>query len=95
MADLKETVWEFVQGEKTGTIYSAQKRWINKIRKYAEQYPDEVQIIHTNSDGSIVAHALEGYFKFSRPRKIIFTEEQLLAAKERGKRLGNKNKQNN
>ena len=95
MADLRETVWEFVQGEKTGTMYSAQRKWINKIRKYAEQYPDEVQIIHTNPDGSIVAHALEGYFKFSRPRQVNFTEEQRLAAVERGKRLGNKNKRNN
>ena len=93
MVDSKETAWDFIQGENTGTFFSMQTKWVNKAKDYANKYPDEVQIIVENEDGSILVHALEGYFHFSRPRHVEYTEEQKEEQKERGKRLAQKKKE--
>jgi predicted N-acetyltransferase YhbS len=45
------------------------------VRKLAEKYPDEVQIVAENEDGSIVAHIPVSYLKISRGKQDL-TEEQ-------------------
>ena len=52
----QENVIEFLRGSKTATVTFTQGRYITKIRKLAEKYPDKVQITAENKDGSIVAH---------------------------------------
>ena len=52
----QENVIEFLKGSKVATVTFSQGRYISKIRKLAEKYPDKVQITAENKDGSIVAH---------------------------------------
>lgn len=55
------------------TFFSSETKWINQIWKLKEQYPDEVEIRHVNSDGSLIAHK----------KKVVMTEEQIAASKAR------------
>jgi hypothetical protein len=47
--------------------------WRTKVLKLAQKYPDEVQVVHTNKDGSIVAHLPCSYLHIYRPR--VLSEE--------------------
>lgn len=77
MSNLRETAWNHIAGEQTGTFYTAEQKWINKIMDLKETHPDEVDIRHINPDGSIVAHLPISWFKVSQPRKVSdeFREE--------------------
>lgn len=44
--------------------------WRTKILKLAKKYPDEVQIVHTNKDKSIVCHFPADYLRINRPREL-------------------------
>jgi len=75
-----DNVFEWYTGEKMATVTFSQKKWVNKLKKYAENDKD-IEIIAENDDGSIVAHVPVSYFKFSPPRKgREFTEEEKAAA---------------
>lgn len=79
-----ENVIEFLRGAKTATVCFTQGRYISKIKKLAEKFPDEVIITSQNKDGSIVAHIPVKYIHISRPGKgRVLTEEEKEAAKER------------
>src|SRR5574344_447377 len=91
MTDDKEVVWTFIEGDLYGTITASQRKWINKVNKYAKLYPDEVKIQHINPDGSLVAHAPEMCFKFVPPKKRKkknISEEQRKILSERMTKLG-------
>lgn len=82
--DSPECVIEWLKGNKTATVTFPSRTKLNtKVKKLAEQFPDEVQICHENKDGSIVAHIPVRYINISR-RKRELTEEQ---RKEIGERL--------
>ena len=53
----------------TATLSSARK-WRNKILELSKKYPEECEIVHTNKDGSIVAHFPCSYLHIYRPRKL-------------------------
>lgn len=80
---------EFTQNSKTATVYFAQGRYISKIKKLKEKYPDEVIICVENDDGSIVAHIPTKWIKIS-PCKREISEEQRQAAAERLKKFHKK-----
>lgn len=88
--DFKETNIEFVEGEIRATISTHRKRYINRLQKYAEEYPGEVEIVHTNKDGSILAHFPVSWIKISPPRKVNMSEEERRKTGERlrGSRKG-------
>lgn len=71
----KETAVEFLAGDKTATFYSGERKWINKMRKYAAAYPEDVTITKDNEWG-LMAKIPVGWFKVSPPRKVRLTEEQ-------------------
>ena len=73
---------EFTQNSKTATVYFAQGRYISKIKKLKEQYPDEVDIVVENYDGSIVAHIPTKWIKISASKRTM-TDEQREAASKR------------
>lgn len=52
----QENVIEWLRNSETATVTFTQGRYITKIKKLAEKYPDKVQITAENKDGSIVAH---------------------------------------
>ena len=42
----------------------------------AKKYPDEVQIVHTNKDKSIVCHFPADYLRINRPRELSEEEKK-------------------
>lgn len=76
-----ENAIEFLRNAKMATVTFTQGKYISKIQKYAESFPDEVEIVAQNKDGSIVAHIPVKWIKISPPRQI--SEEQKEAARER------------
>ena len=77
---MKENNIEWLNGQQTVTVTLSQGRFINKVKKLAEQRED-VQIVAENSDGSICAHLPLKFIKISAPRQL--TEEQKEQARER------------
>lgn len=92
MADLKETTWEHIYGDKTATMYTSESRRINEIMKLKEEYPDLVEITAENSDGSIVVHIPAEWMRLRPKKKCNLTEEQRAAAAERLRAVKNNNK---
>lgn len=88
MADLIETSIEYVTIDKHATFCSGERKWINKINKLHEQYPEEVQIVipPENNDGIILAHIPKSWLKVSPPRKVNITEERRAELSERMKK---------
>lgn len=80
--NVTENVIEFRLNEGTATVTFCQPRFITKIRKLAEKYPDECQITHENKDGSIVAHIPVKWIKISKMERHL-SEEQIELARER------------
>ena len=84
MDSLIDNTYEWFTGDNVAIVTFSQKKWINKMRKYAEEYPEEVQIVVENEDGSIVGRVPVTWFKMSPPRKgREFTEEEKAATAER------------
>ena len=81
MTDARETNWEYIVGEPTGTFYTAQKKWITKVRRWKATHPDDVDIKTENPDGSLVVHLPHDWFKLS-PKKVI-SEAQREASRDR------------
>ena len=84
-AGCHENVIEWVRGNKTATVTFQVGRYATRIKKLAEKYPEEVQICHTNNDGSIVAHIPVKYIKINRAGERVLTGEQRKQYSERGK----------
>lgn len=87
MADFKETAFEYIAGEKFGGFSSSESKWINKIKEYAKEFPDDVKIIYENSDGSIFAHIPTSWFKIKPKSKRQITDEQREELRERIKKM--------
>lgn len=82
----QENVLEWIKGDKEVTVTLAgNTKYCNRVKKYAEEYPDEVKIVAYNQDSSIVAHLPLSYIKITRPREI--TDEQKEVARERMAKL--------
>lgn len=79
---MDEFVFEWCRGDSeiTATVPSS-TNVKSKIKKLAEQYPDEVKIVHENSDGSIVAHLPVRYLSVRHPKQL--SEESKRAMAER------------
>lgn len=88
MADLIETSIEYITIDKHATFCSGERKWVNKINKLHEQYPDEVQIIQSpeSNGGIILAHIPKSWLKVSPPKKVNMTEERKQQLSERLKK---------
>ena len=78
----QENVISFLKGKNIATVCFSQGRYISKIRKLAEKFPEEVQITAENKDGSIVAHIPVSYIRISKITREM-SEEQKEANRER------------
>lgn len=85
MSDLKETTTNTCGGEKTFRMSSSEQKWINKINKLHDKYPDEVKIINVDPDGTIMADIPITYFKVSHPK--VMSEATKQKASERFKQM--------
>lgn len=78
-----ETCCEYT--DKTLFVSSDHQKWINKIKKLAEQYPDDVEIKNRpeENDGCICATMPSDWLRISPPRRVEMTEEQKAELAER------------
>lgn len=81
MEDFKENVIEFFYNAKQATVTFTQGRYISRIKELAEKRPEECKIVHTNTDGSIVAHIPSTWVKINPTQEL--SEEEKLARSER------------
>ena len=89
-----ENVIEFLRGAKMATVSFTQGRYMKRIRKLAEQFPDRVKITY-ETDDVVVAHVPVSAIKINLTTPREMTDEQREQAKvrleaARAKR-GNKN----
>lgn len=70
----KDNVIEFLNNQKTIAVSFSQKRFINKIKKLKEKFPESVYIVD-ETDGGIYAKLPVSFLRISK-RKRNFTEEQ-------------------
>jgi hypothetical protein len=81
-----ENVIEFLKDQKVMTCTFSQGRFITKVKRLAEKYPEEVEIVARNNarnnDGSIVAHNPVSYLKLSNKSRTL-TDEQRAEMAER------------
>lgn len=85
MRDIRETCWDHVEGNTYATYSSSERRWINKFKRDAAKYPEDVKIMHVNDDGSMVVHYPYNWIPMPRPKKkrSPMSDEQRQAAAER------------
>lgn len=85
MADFKETAVGYLDVDNYASFDSSERKWINKILRLKEKYPEEVEIIKMPEDncGSIAAHIPKSWMKISPPKKVNLTDEQKAAMAER------------
>lgn len=75
---------EWVVGDKVACVSFYQKKFVNKIKRLEKNFPNDVDIVAENSDGSICAHIPISWVKISPPRKgREFTDEEKALAAER------------
>ena len=78
-----ETCCEYT--EKTLFVSSDHQKWINRIRKLSEQYPDAVTIKNRpeDNDGCICATMPSEWLRISPPRKVEMSDERKAELSER------------
>ena len=77
---------EFLRGQERATAYFTQRRFINRIKKFKEEHPDDVEI-YENSDGSVLVHFPVKWIHITPSRKIQITEERRERLREQLKRV--------
>lgn len=87
--DCSETTIDHIGGSPFCSITASEQWSVNAVKRMLEEHPNEVKVMHTNPDGSMVVHAPFKCMQYLRfPKKRDMTEEQRLAQVERGKKLG-------
>lgn len=83
-----ETCFNYTEKDK-GFFSSDERRWITKIHKLKEQYPERVRIIREpeDNDGCIYCELPTSWLRIKAPDKKNFTEEQRQKLAERLKRI--------
>ena len=82
-----ETCFNYTEKEH-GYFSSDERRFINKVRKLKEKYPDKVRIIKEpeENDGCIYCELPVEWFSIRVPVKRVLTEEQRKVLSDRMKR---------
>ena len=64
-----ECAIEWLRGDKVVTVtFPGGTAECNRIKEYAQKYPDEVKISHLITDGSIVARVSKKYISSADPK---------------------------
>lgn len=77
--EIRETCFDHQSGSDTATLSSSEYYIVNRMLKLARQYPDDVQIVAKNKDGSICVHVPWKWVKIAPPKSAKMTEEQKAA----------------
>ena len=86
-----ENCIEWINNSDIATVTFSQGRYISKIEKLANKFPDEVEIVHRNYNSrgnvsSIVAHIPVSYIKINNTKREL-TDEQREEMSRRAKLL--------
>lgn len=83
-----ETCFNYTEKEH-GYFSSDERRFITRVRRLAEKYPDKVRIIKQpeENDGCIYCELPTEWFSVRPPVKRNFTDEQRQEMSERMKRI--------
>lgn len=75
--------------DKKAFVSSDERRWINRVRKLNEEYPEEVRIIRQpeKNDGCIYATVPIKWVRVNPPKKVNLTEEQKDELRKRAKHM--------
>lgn len=92
---VQENVIEFERNDKTATVTFCRQKFISRIRKLAEKYPDECEIVAENKDGSIMAHIPVKWIRISNLSRNLTEEQRAEAAERMRSRLDNARKESN
>lgn len=76
MAELKENVIEWLNGQDTIAVTLHQGRYITKVERLAKKFPKQVKILARNTDGSIFAKLPLKALRLSLSTKSEMSEEQ-------------------
>lgn len=93
---MAETYYEYAKGStctafntedaiKVAYFCSSEKKWINRILRFKEDYPDQVEIRYMpdKNDGMLTAVIPKSWLKIYPPAKRVYTEEQKQMMAER------------
>ena len=83
VADVKENVIEWINGQDTIAVTLHQGRYITKVERLAKKFPKQVKILKHNRDGSIFAKLPLKALKLSLTNKAEMSEEQRQKVRER------------
>lgn len=94
---MNEVSIEFVQGDSYCNVYCSVLKYVNKLKKLQELYPQQIKIVGMNNDDDnyIQAKVPIEWFKFvGPPKSLTLTEEDRQKRAERLKkaRLNKNNK---
>ena len=77
MRDVGETTYDHVSGEKYCTATAAEYWSKNMFHKLKDKYPDDITIVATNEDGSMVVQFPYSWLPRVKPKRTrTLTEEQ-------------------
>jgi hypothetical protein len=76
--EIKENMIEWINGQKHISVTLHDQKYIGKVKKLAEQYPNDVKIKAINEDGSIFAHIPRSALKLSIVKRNLTDEQRQL-----------------
>lgn len=85
MADTYETCVTYITGETHAIFYSCDRKYVGRLRKLAEQHPEDVIITMDDPEFGLKAMVPKTWFREPRPpiKRAPLSEEQRQAAAER------------
>ena len=85
--NMNENCIEWMRNSPMATVTFCQGKYITKIKRLAERFPDECEIVAENPDGSIMAHIPTKWIKINNTQREMTEEEKRLAAERIKKTL--------
>lgn len=80
----RETLIDFNEIEKTASVYTCNKALQNKLRRLAEERPEECRIVEEYPESKAIEFDVpKKWIKVSPPRTVNLTEEQKAEIAER------------
>lgn len=74
-----EFVIEYIDGNATCTVTAETRKSVNLLRRLKSKYPDQVEIVAENYDGSLLAHCPADWMQLWPPRRLNLSPEQRAA----------------
>ena len=83
MDSYNETTIDHISGAPFCGISTGERTIKNRLAKLLEQYPDDMELVADNQDGSVFYHVPWKWIRIKPPKKVVLTDEQKAALVER------------